>query len=234
VNGYNSGYDILNLYASLLLAFTDESEYQNNLAKQKDEFIPAFDSLASKFNTLNPHNKIQINSIGILFSNIIQEVGSRRIRYLQRKYLKELVENGNDLVVQICDHYKTNGGIYNNKKQLADLDTEIDRTYKNFIKDVNLDTENTNTYRFYTLYDPIYLNWKNKKNLINDLYNLNAKAFSEIKNSHQKLKELLEQKATINDLTSSLNDLYAGLHILNESYKNFEKSLTPSKFYNEK
>ena len=229
VNGYSSGYDILKLYAGLLLAFTDETEYQNNLTNQKNAFIPAFDSLTSKFNTLYPHNKIPITSLGALFTDIFQEVGSRRIRYLQRKYLKDLVENGNDLVSQICDHYNSSGNFYSSKHQLTGLDGDIDRTYKNFVKEVNLDSGNSNTYQFYTLYDPIFLNWKNKKNLINELYDLNARAFSQIKDSHQKLKELLEKKGTLGDLTASLNDLYSGLNTLNESYQKFQKNLTPLK-----
>ena len=70
---------------------------------------------------------------------------------------------------------------------------------------------------------------KNKKNLINELYDLNARAFSQIKDSHQKLKELLEKKGTLGDLTASLNDLYSGLNTLNESYQKFQKNLTPLK-----
>ena len=78
VKGYNSGFGILRKYADLLLALTDTS-YSKELSKQKDAFIPAFDSLIVKYNTYTPKNKLPVNSLGGLVGKLIDEIGNRRI-----------------------------------------------------------------------------------------------------------------------------------------------------------
>jgi hypothetical protein len=228
VKGYNSGFGILNKYAELLLAFSDDSTYQKDLSKQKDAFIPSFDTLVSKYNTYYPQNKIPVTSLGGLLSNIIQEVGSRRIRYLQRKYLKDMVSTADTIVAHICNQYNSID-FYKNNKQLTSLGTTLDQNYKTFMNYINIDAVNSNPYNYYKIYDPIYLDWKNKEAILNDLNVKNLKAMNEIKTSHQKLKELLYKKASLKELTISLKNLYASVNSLNESYLKFQKDLTPSK-----
>ncbi len=228
VKGYSAGYGILNKYAELLLALTDDTTYQNGLSKQKDAFIPSFDTLVSKYDTFNAANKLPVTSMGSLLSNIIQEIGSRRIKYLQRKYLKDLVTTADTIVAEICDQYKAMD-FYKNDKQLASLGKILDESYKTFMNFVNLDSSSAGPYQYYKQYDPIYLDWKNKEVLLKELNEKNLKAIVAIKASHHALKQLLDKKATDKELASNLQGLYASVNSLKESYQKFNKDLTPSK-----
>ena len=227
VKGYSAGYGVLGKYAELLLALTDDPAYQKELTKQKDAFIPSLDTLVSKYNTFNPANKIPMTSLGGLLSNIIQEVDSRRIKYLQRKYLKDLVSTADTIVAQICDQYKSMD-FYKNDKQLASLSKDLDERYKIFMNYINLDINSANPYKYYKQYDPIYMDWKNKEVLLKELNQKNLRAITNIKTSHHTLKELLNKNASIKELSKNLQGLYASINTLKESYQKFSKDLTHS------
>lgn len=227
VKGYSSGYGVLNKYAELLLVLSNDSTYQKELTKQKDGFMPAFDTLVSRYNTFNPGNKIPVTSFGNILSNIIQEIGSRRIRYLQRKYLKDLISTADTFVAQICDQYISLDFDKNNK-QVTSLSKTLDEHYRQFIIYINLDSSHSIPYNYFNIYDPIYIDWKTKEGLLKELNEKNRNTMTNLKSAHHKLKELLDKKATIKELAANLYNVYASVNSLKESYQKFQKDLTTS------
>lgn len=227
VSEYLTGYSLLKKYAELLLALTDSS-YFKELDKQKNAFIPVFDTLVLRYNTFNPDHKMPMNSLGALVSNLIQEIGTRRIGYLQRKFLRKLVTEADPIITRICDKYKAID-FYKNNVQLASLGNTLDDNFKAFIKDINMDKNHADTYSYYNLYDPIYLSWKNKEATLSEFNENSIKTISNITSTHFKLKEMLNKKSSAKDITQNLQSLYASLNALQESYKKFHKDLSPVK-----
>jgi hypothetical protein len=69
INGYNSGFSILKKYGDLILSLTDTS-YLKAFSKQKDAFIPSFDTLIVKYNSTFSQNQIPLSSGNTIVKNI--------------------------------------------------------------------------------------------------------------------------------------------------------------------
>lgn len=221
---YASGFGILKKYADLILALTDTS-FLNAFNREKDAFVPAFDSLIVKYNTYYPSNKLPVTSLGSFAGKVLEEIGSRRIRYLQRKYLKELVQNADSVVANICSQYKTLD-FYIKSKQLKYLDKDVDANYNDFVKTMN-DQGRKDAYNYYQFYDPIYLKWRNKISVLRQFNQQTVEAMGKIIISHKKLLLGLEKKQTFKDLFIAIKDLYGSVNSLKESYSKFEKDFKP-------
>lgn len=226
VKGYTAGFGILKKYAELLLALTDTG-FLNELNRQKVAFIPAFDSLISKYNDYYPKNKLPIKSVGALAGELIDKVGTKRIGYLQRKYLKDLVTISDSVVSHICMQYPLID-FYKNQQQLKSLDETIRVNYKDFVKFINLGN-NYDPYSYYKLYDPIFLDWKNKLMALNSLNTQTSITMVKIRKTHNQLKVDLYKKHSFKEFLQKLYDLYSSLNEIEESYKQIQNDLLKSK-----
>lgn len=197
INGYNSGFSILKKYGDLILSLTDTS-YLKAFSKQKDAFIPSFDTLIVKYNSTFSQNQIPL-SLGGIVTKMVSEIGTRRINYLQRKYLKELVTTYNPIISSICDEYKIID-FYKNSKGLNFLNEDISDVYKNIL-DFSPEVDLNDFDKMYTIYDPIYLNWKNRATLLTQFNDQTLQAMSKLKRAHNQLSKELNKNIAINDFT---------------------------------
>jgi hypothetical protein len=226
VKGYSSGFGILKKYADLLLALSDTG-YLKEFTKQKDAFVPAFDSLIAKYNSYYPKQKLPVASLGGFAGKLIDELGSRRIRYLQHKYLKQLLNDADTIISHICKEYQILD-FYKNNKQIESLNTDIELKYVDFMKFINLGSQ-SDPYSYYKFFDPIYLDWKNKVSTLGEFNTQTNATLAKLRVAHKQLINELDKKVSFKDFTKKLWDLYGSINSLEESYNKFKKDLTPSK-----
>jgi hypothetical protein len=228
ITGYTAGFGILKKYAQLLLALCDDT-YLKELNKQNSSFVPAFDTLVARYNHFNPGHSLPVASSGGLVSSVIDQIGSHRIGRLQRKYLKVLIDTANPIIEQITDEYR-NIDFYKNNENLKTLDNTIDHAYKNFVKQTSFnDSSRNQTFAYYTQYDPIYLNWKNKLLNLSAFNQQSTVSMAKVKLAHVKLKEQFHKKASRREFLNNVQDLYASINALYESYEKFSNDLSSSK-----
>lgn len=220
---YTAGYGILKKYAQLMLAITDTS-YLKELAKQKEAFTPALDSLVAKYNTYNKGQDLPVKSLGDLAAALIDKVGGRRLGYLQRKFLKGLVRDADTAIAQICDNYKK-FDFYKNEKFISDLETTLDENYKKFLKLANT-TSQDKVMNDLKVYDPLYLDWKNKEAALQEFNKQSQASIDKLRKAHAKLKQALDKNASFKDFVFNLKDLYGSVNSLSDSYKKFQKDFS--------
>ena len=226
VKGYSSGYGVLKKYADLLLSLSDTA-YLKAFSKQKDAFIPSFDTLIVNYNNYFPKNKLPVATLGSLIGKVVDEIGSRRIKYLQRKYLRQVVTEADTVVNTICRHYNIID-FYKNNKQLASLNTDIEQSYKAMLKYVAL-AKISDPFYFYKQCDPIYLTWKNKANVLTNFNIQTLNSMTNIAIAHTKFKKELYKKTSFKDFTISLQALYGSVNALQENYQKFRRNFSSLK-----
>ena len=227
IEGFNAGYAVLADYADLLLALTDDTNTKT-LKRQDDAFIASFDTAVVKYNSFTSGTKLPASSLGGLVSKIVVEVGTRRIRYLQRKYLLDLVTQADSVIQPLCDNYII---IDHTRDSTAiNIDrADLRNTFLSFLISIGDDTVSASAYNRYVNYDPVYYNWINKLDALKALDQSNTAAFKKIKTSHTELLNALKDKTTFVALLGSVKDLYGSINGINESYKQLQKDLTPNK-----
>lgn len=227
LKGYNAGYTVLSSYSDLLLALTSDTTAKT-LKKQGDAFVAAFDTAIVKYNGYTGGTKLPVNSLGGVVSKLILEIGTRRIKYLQRKYLVDLVTRADSIIQLISDNYIIIDHTRDSTTIRIDR-TDVKNTFGAFLFDLRTDPGGANSYNRYKDYEPIYYNWNYKLDALQALDQSNTVAFKKMKNSHAQLLDALKKKITFSAFLSSVKDWYGSVNDINESFKKLEKDLTPKK-----
>ena len=138
-----------------------------------------------------------------------------------------MINNSDTIISHICEEYKVLN-FYKNTSQIKSLSQDIELYYKDFMKFINMENV-SDPYSYYKLYDPIYLNWKNKVSTLDEFNLQTVSTLTKIKIAHNQLKKEFNKKISFKELTKTLYDLYGSLNSLQESYSKFERDITPSK-----
>ena len=241
---YKAGYDILNIYSALLLSFTSD-KYLTAFNKSDSAFNKSIDDLISKYNSSQAKADSIPSSLGGFVELLISKVGSYTVRALQRKYLKQLVDEADPYIQKICQGY-INVDNYIAVARIQAAKNEINHVYTLFLtgvqssveygasfqskKDtgaISISPDDANPYNYFQHYDPIYLRWSNGLSVLEQLSRENLAAFKQVMKSHSKLKDMLDKKSTLAEFSATVGDLGASVAKLKSSYSKFESDLTP-------
>ncbi|MBI1341701.1 MAG: hypothetical protein GC171_02070 [Terrimonas sp.] len=181
---YSTSYQIVEEYASLVLCLLDES-YLHEFEKSKTTWQSSFTGLVRKYNSVAVR-KIP-PSVGSLVASIVQEIGSMRIRQLQKKYLKKALYAAQSPFESICDDFILLDSL-KLKSELSNLPDYLDNNYANFLENVRAyEREGNNPYYYYKEYTPIYAGWLSQINELSILTAGTVKAFRSLRNAYSQM-----------------------------------------------
>ena len=164
VDSFAYAYRIVGKYADLVHCLISQS-YLTDFTKNKKQWQSSFDGLVTTYNsscaTRIPRPTTIPPSVGSVAANIINELGSAKIKTLQKKYLKIAISTARKPFEGICDDF-LNTDIPKIQKELVELPSFINENYKDFLNNVkSYETKQGNSpYNYYKFYLPIYLNWQ--------------------------------------------------------------------------
>lgn len=193
VDSFAYAYTIISRYAELVRCLTSES-YLKNFTKNKSEWQSSFDGLVTTYNAScgkrNPPATRIPSSVGSVAANIIKELGSAKIKSLQKKYLKEAITTARSPFEGICDDF-LNTDLPKIEKELASLPRFIDENYKDFLNNINAyeTKQGNNPYNYYKYYLPVYLNWQIQLKELGLLVAQLKQCIQSLKNSYGVLEE---------------------------------------------
>ncbi|MGG9962518.1 hypothetical protein [Ferruginibacter sp. SUN106] len=164
VDSFAYAYRIVGKYADLVHCLISES-YLKDFTKNKKQWQSSFDGLVTTYNAACakriPQSTRIPPSVGSIAANIINELGSAKIKSLQKKYLKNAVSTARKPFEGICDDF-LNTDIPKIQKELEALPQFVNENYKDFLNNVKAyeTKQGNNPYNYYKWYLPIYLNWQ--------------------------------------------------------------------------
>jgi hypothetical protein len=223
LKGYTASYNVLSGYADLLLELTNDTSIKI-LKKSNEAFIAKFDTAMVKYNSYTGGTNLPVSSIGGVVSKIILEAGTKRIKYLQRKYLVELINKGDSIVGLICDNYSI---IDHRRDSTAILIDRVDlkNTFTIFINELQNHPGAANSFNRYKEYHQTYYNWVAKLDALALLDHHNTVAFKKLKVSQMQLREALNKRMTFKTFVDSVKDLYGSINAINNTLKTLQKDL---------
>jgi hypothetical protein len=195
VDSFAYAYRIVGKYADLVHCLISES-YLKDFTKNKREWQSSFDGLVTTYNAACakriPQSTRIPPSVGSIAANIINELGSAKIRSLQKKYLKTAVSTARKPFEGICDDF-LNTDIPKIEKELAELPLFVNENYKDFLNNLKAyETKQGNSpFNYYRSYLPIYLNWQVQLRELNTLVKQLHTCILSLRNSYGVLDEFI-------------------------------------------
>jgi hypothetical protein len=195
VDSFAFAYRIVGKYADMVRCLVSES-YLNDFTKNKKEWQLSFNGLVTAYNAASvkrmpPSTKIP-PSVGSIAADIIKELGSAKIKKLQKKYLVAAVTTARAPFEGICDDF-LNTDIPKIKKELLELPRFINENYKDFLNNLKAyeNRQGNNPYNYYKLYLPIYLNWQVQLRELNTLVGQLQVCITSLRNSYGVLNDFI-------------------------------------------
>lgn len=164
VDSFSYAYKIVGNYAGLIHALISTS-YYNDFTKDSKQWQSSFDGLVTNYNTACtkrlPPSKPIPTSVGKILSNVISDMGSVKIKSMQKKYLKNVINAAREPFEDICDDF-LNTDIPKLRMELQGLPSFINENYKDFLNHEKFyeTQQGNNPYNYYRFYLPIYANWQ--------------------------------------------------------------------------
>ena len=211
VDSFAYAYRIVGKYADLVHCLISES-YLKDFTKNKREWQSSFDGLVTTYNAACVNRIPQSTrippSVGSIAANIINELGSAKIRSLQKKYLKAAVSTARKPFEGICDDF-LNTDIPKIEKELAELPLFVNENYKDFLNNLKAyETKQGNSpFNYYRLYLPIYLNWQVQLRELNTLVKQLHICILSLRNSYGVLDEFISNDKAGKDIPAEITQL---------------------------
>ena len=201
----NSAAALIESYSQSLLALTDAA-YEQDLASQSDELSLQLNTAFASYNTM--FNKKLPLSVGQFIGGVVTKLGSVRLRSLQRKYLKSFVDTGALIINDVCDYY-TGTLSATLKAELSSLDNQFTNVMTHFYDDIYeyQQTKTVNPFDYLRLYNPLYLELKDKLDNLHGLEEKMEIAMQKIKTAHQGLQGIVDTTPK-GELLIEIRDLY--------------------------
>ncbi len=215
---YASLYGVLNTYATIMKALTNEDDFKN-LRNGVTDLQCNMELATKKYNEFC--RKPLPLSLGRFVSKIAINVGEFRLKKMQKFFLKESIDSGYEAVIDICDNYH-NQFAPRIKKDIDRLPNDINSAYTGFLETLKTAKNSTTNqpYLFYSQYNPIYLDMIRRHQLIDQVYEQNAVAIQNIRKSMVRLKESALVNLTNEDWIFKNKDLVLSAHELKRACLN--------------
>ena len=213
VDSFAYAYRIVGKYADLVHCLISES-YLKDFTKNKKEWQSSFDGLVTTYNAACAKRIPQPTrippSVGNIAANIINELGSAKIKSLQKKYLKAAVSTARKPFEGICDDF-LNTDIPKIEKELAELPSFVNENYKDFLNNLKAyETKQGNSpFNYYHSYLPIYLNWQVQLRELNTLVKQLHTCILSLRNSYGVLEDFISNDKAGNDIPAEIVQLDA-------------------------
>lgn len=153
-------YAIVRDYSDLLLALVNES-YLSKFTAQKSNWQLQFEKLTSKYflvagKSSGSFTPVSVGASGLI-GNLMQEIGSTKIKSLQKKYLQQAIAASTPIVKAICQNF-IDFDIPRLKADYASLPSFMRENYKDFLGNINAyeKTAGNNPFNYYRDYIPVY------------------------------------------------------------------------------
>jgi hypothetical protein len=228
VDSFAYAYRIVGKYADMVRCLVSES-YLKDFTKNKNEWQSSFDGLVKTYNAscerrMPPATRIP-PSVGSVAANIIKELGSTKIKSLQKKYLLTAITTARKPFEGICDDF-LNTDIPKIQKELVKLPGFINENYKDFLNNLKeYETKQGNSpYNYYKLYLPIYLNWQVQLRELHALVTKLQGCITGLRNSYGVLESYISEKKVSNDMPAELLQLEADYLSLLDTVAKFSEA----------
>lgn len=219
-----SACNIISTYAECLLSITDQQYVRANGIETGDLGLK-LNNVISGF-SINKNAKLP-KTAGSFLGMVITEIGSGRIKQLQKKYLKEFIDSGSVLVNTISDYLVEVVG-ENLSLELPLLDKQFNDAMLQFYYNIEPYERKIeiNHYDYLKNFNPLYLNMKERLENLHLLQQKTITAMQRIKTAHDALLTAADSN-TIANSTEEMKQLYASLMDVNAVMKKFKNNNHP-------
>ena len=216
----NQSASLIESYAQCLLALTDAA-YEKEWGKQSDELSLQLNTAFDSYNKL--FNKKLPSSVGNFIGGVVSQIGSIKLRQLQKRYLKSFVDTGAVIINDVCDYFTTIVALTLDN-ELNDLDKQFANIMTTFYDNVYdyQKAQNVNPFDYLKYYNPLYLDMKEKLEVLHDLQTKTITSMQRIKTAHQKLQTAVDFNQP-SELIAEIKDLYAATNDIKSSLKKLKK-----------
>jgi hypothetical protein len=228
VDSFAFAYEIVGRYADLIHALASES-YLNDFAKNRQGWQSSFDVLIKKYNAaaqqrIPASTKIPA-SVGSIATDIIKQLGSAKIKALQKKYLRSAISTARNPFEGICNDF-LHTDIPKIEKELAELPLFIDENYKDFLNNVKAyETKQGNSpYNYYKLYMPVYINWQVQLKELKALVKQLKICVQSLQNSYGVLDKYISLEKAGNDIPAEIGQLEIDYQLLASTVTKFAEA----------
>jgi hypothetical protein len=228
VDSFAYAYRIVGKYADLVHCLISES-YLKDFTKNKKEWQSSFDGLVTTYNAACAKRIPQPTrippSVGNIAANIINELGSAKIKSLQKKYLKAAVSTARKPFEGICDDF-LNTDIPKIEKELAELPSFVNENYKDFLNNLKAyETKQGNSpFNYYHSYLPIYLNWQVQLRELNTLVKQLHICIVSLRNSYGVLDDFINNDKAGDHIPAEIVQLDADYFSLLDTIAKFAEA----------
>lgn len=225
VDSFSYAYKIVGNYAGMVHALISPS-YLNEFTKNRKQWQTSFDGLVVNYNKAClqkvPPSKPIPTSVGKIATTIINEMGSLKIKSLQKKYLKTAIHEARAPFEGICDDF-LNTDIPKLKRELAGLPTFMNENYKDFLNHEKYyeTQQGNNPYNYYRYYLPVYANWQLQLKELNLLVDKLAVCILDLRNGFGILEDYINTENPGVNLPGELQKLDTDYINLTETIARF-------------
>ena len=219
IHAFKVQYEIMKKFAALLMAMTDPV-YRDNFVKEKDDFMTSFNLLSKKCNTLFPTSRLP-SSLGGLVGSLVQEIGSRSIQYMQRKYLVQLLKEAEPSFTAICNFY-----IDQHAKEIEllcrNLKEETDHAFSTYVNNIKNDNQSGNNLLLYQdRLVPLYQSWQAKVKIIRQLSDNQIESMEKLRDAYNAMQHSLVSKMTLREMIPEMGSLYNSFGNIRDAYEQY-------------
>lgn len=182
----NAACSIIGNYAQSLLLLVDVN-YHKQLGVHSGEMGLRISSAISSYNSkCNQHIPV---SIGGFLSNVVNKIGSIRLRQLQKKYLQEFVDTGSVVINDVCG-FLTDNVAPSIENELSSLDSQFENIFLNFYDNIEQYQrgQQVDPYDYLAKYNPMYINMKEKLMVLHNLHIKTLNAVKLMQQTHEQLR----------------------------------------------
>jgi hypothetical protein len=228
VDSFDYAYKIVGKYADLVHTLVSES-YLKSFVKNKKEWETSFNGLVTSYNAVANKRIPQPTkipaSIGSIAADIIKSLGSSKIKFLQKKYLKAAIITARQPFEGICDDF-LNNDIPKIQKELTALPAFMDENFKDFLNNVKAyeNKQGNSPYNYYKLYLPIYLNWQVQLQELGALVGQLKISIGSLRNAYGALEDYISTENAGNDMPAALVQMEKDFYALKNTTAKFTEA----------
>lgn len=207
---------LIESYADCLLALTDES-YNKEISKEGQDLAEKLNGALSSYN--QAFNKSIPLTVGNFIGGVVTQIGSAKLRQLQKKYLKSFVDTGSHIINVVCDYFATSvaGSL---DSEMNSLDNQFHNIMTSFYDNIYeyQKIRNVNPFDYLNSYNPLYLEMKQKLDGLHHLQKTTIAAMHSIKQAHEKLR-LSVNAGMSSEMIPEIQELYTATGEVQRAYK---------------
>ncbi len=226
VDSIADAHKIVTKYSEFLLALIDK-DHLNKFSLHKKEWQSSFDLLTSRYNSNSLKTNPKFISIppetSGLVASIINEIGSKKIKSLQNKYLFSAIAQANGLLKNIYQNF-LKFDIPRLHAEMNEMPSYVKENFQDFLTNINAYEKSAgqNPYNYYKYYMPIYNNWQLQIREAGILINKMEYCINNLVASLDVFEQAMKDNVSPDDLPPEIEKLNKSFADLNDTQARFE------------